>query len=78
MSYKSEVIKIVKFLSVDLDEIIDDIVLEDMEFSSIEWIRPNKLILHRFKGDLDIEFVFDDFDLNIQREIYLYLLKRYF
>lgn len=78
MGYKSHIINIVKLFSVDLNEIVDNIQLEDMKFNSIEWIKPDTLILHRFKGDLDFEFDFDEFDSDVQREIYLYLLKKYF
>ncbi len=75
MDYKLEIIPLIKYLSVDLDEIVFPIKLEGIEFDSIEWVRPNRVILHKFKQDLDFEWDFDEFDLNTKREIFIYLLK---
>ena len=75
MDYKSEIIPLIKYLSVDLDEIVFPIKLEDIEFDSIEWVRPNRVVLHKFKDDLDFEWDFDEFDKNTKREIFLYLLR---
>jgi hypothetical protein len=75
MDYKSQVISIIKYLSIDLNEVVFPIKLEDMEFDSIEWIRPNKIILHKFRDDLDFEWDFDQFDIHTKREIFLFLLR---
>lgn len=75
MDYKSEIIPLIKYLSVDLDEIVFPIKLEDIEFDSIEWVRPNRVVLHKFKDDLDFEWDFDEFDKNTKREIFLCLLR---
>lgn len=75
MDYKSEIIPLIKYLSVDLDEIVFPIKLEDIEFDSIEWVRPNRIVLHKFKDDLDFEWDFDEFDKNTKREIFLCLLR---
>ena len=75
MDYKSEIIPLIKYLSVDLDEIVFPIKLEDIEFDSIEWVRPNRVVLHKFKDDLDFEWDFDEFDKNTKREIFLCLLS---
>ncbi len=77
MSYKNHLISIIKSLSIDLDEVIVDISLEEITFNSIEWVRPNKLILHVFSGDFDIEYDYDDLDSITKKEIYLFFLKNF-
>lgn len=75
MDFKSQIIPLIKYFSIDLDEVVCPIKLEEFEFDSIEWVRPNKVILHKFKDGLDFECDFDDFDQLTKREIFLFLLK---
>jgi hypothetical protein len=75
--YKKALISIIKFLAVDLNEIVVSIPLEDITFDSIEWVKPSKVILHKMIGDLDVEYDFDDLDDLTKREIYVFLVKNY-
>ncbi len=77
MDYKSSLIKIIKYLAIDLNEVVVDIPLEEIKFNSIEWVKPNRINLHVFIDDLDVEYNFDDLDKLTQKEIYLFFIKNY-
>ncbi len=77
MKYKKELISIIKFLGVDLNEVVVEIPLEEITFNSIEWVKPSKVLLHVMRDDLDIEYDFDDLDDLTRREIYLFFVKNY-
>ena len=62
---KREVAKIIQILGIGLTEIILDIDLSLGTFNSIEWIKSeNKIWLHMFHEDDDIQISFDFDDLD--------------
>lgn len=76
MKYKKPLASIIKFLAIDLNEVVVDIPLEEITFDSIEWDRTDDcIVLHKMIGDLDIEYDFDDLDEDTQMEIYIFFLK---
>ncbi len=79
MKYKKSLISIIKFLGIDLNEVVIDIPLEEITFNSIEWVKAeNKVILHKMVDDLDMEYDFDDLDIETRSEIYIFFLKNFF
>ena len=62
---KRKVAKIIQILGIGLTEIILDIDLSLGTFNSIEWIKSeNKIWLHMFHEDDDIQISFDFDDLD--------------
>ena len=62
---KKKVVKIIKVLGIGLNEIIIDIDLSLGVFNSIEWVNSeNKIWLHMFHEDHDIQISFDFDDLD--------------
>ena len=62
---KRKISKIIKILGIGLTELVIDIDLSLGTFNSIEWIKSeNKIWLHMFHEDDDIQisFNFDDLD----------------
>lgn len=61
MKLKDKLIQIIKILGIGLNEIIIDIELDTITVNSIEWHpSDDKIYLHIFNDDLDIELDFDD------------------
>lgn len=77
MGYKKSLISIIKFLGINLNEVVVDIPLEEITFNSIEWVKPNKIILHQIIDDLDMEYDFDDFEESVKMEIYIFFVRNY-
>lgn len=77
--YKKNIIPIIKWLAIDLFEVVIDIYISDeFFFHTIEWRKKiNKVFLHRIIDNIDYEFDFDDFDPGIQKEIYYYLMRNF-
>lgn len=77
--FKKKIIPVIKWLSIDLDEVIVDIFVSNgLMFNTIEWRRSdNSVILHYINDDLDFEFNFEDMDESVQKEIYMFLLRNY-
>ena len=63
MGYKKSLISIIKFLGINLNEVVVYIPLEEITFNSIEWVKPNKIILHQIIDDLDMEKKRRDFTI---------------
>lgn len=62
---KRKVAKIIQILGIGLTEIIIDIDLSLGTFNSVEWIKSeNKVWLHMFHEDDDIQISFDFDDLD--------------
>jgi hypothetical protein len=62
---KRKVAKIVQILGIGLTEIIVDIDLSLGTFNSVEWVKSeNKIWLHMFHEDDDIQISFDFDDLD--------------
>lgn len=78
IDYKKELSAIIKWLAVDLNEVIVDIKLtEGLLFNTIEWRKEsNKIYLHKLIEDVDYQFDFDEFDDDVKKEIY-YLFMRF-
>lgn len=66
---KKEVINIIKYAGLSLNEIFIDIKLEDVTFNSIEYRYPDEVILHIFIENMDIEVDWDDILPSKQRKI---------
>jgi hypothetical protein len=75
--YKTQLAAIIKWLAVDLDELIVDITLsEGLIFNTIEWRKKeNKIYLHKIIEAVDYQFDFDEFDDETQKEIYYLFMK---
>ena len=80
VAYKKDIISLIKLIGIDLDEVVVDIKIDDtLTFNSIEWRRRNnKVILHCVNGKLDVEFDYEEFDEEIQKFLYYFLLRNYF
>ena len=76
---KNKLVSLVKYLGITFDEVVVDIILEDVVFNSIEWRKKgNQVILHKFTEDLDCEFNYDELPKVLKKEIYLFLLRKFF
>lgn len=73
---KKKVIQIIKIIGFGVNELLVEIDTGTVIYHSVEWDpSSNKVFLHVFNDDLDIEFDFDDMDKNLQREIYIKLAQ---
>ena len=71
-------IPLVKYLGITLDEVILDIILKDIVFNSIEWRRKgNQIILHKFIQNLDYEYNYDELPKGLKMEICLFFSRRF-
>jgi hypothetical protein len=79
MDYKKEIIPVIKWLAIDLFEVVVDINISNgLLFNTIEWRKDkNKVYLHKIVDNLDYQFDFDDFDEETQREIYYFFLRTF-
>jgi len=79
IDYKNEIIPIIKWLAIDLFEVVFDIQLVNgLLFNTIEWRKDkNKVYLHKIVDDLDYQFDFDDFDEETKKEIYYFLMRNF-
>jgi hypothetical protein len=78
-SYKKNIIPIIKWLAIDLFEVVIDIpITDELTFQTIEWRKnKNKVYLHKIVDNLDYQFDFDEFDEEVQKEIYLFLVRNF-
>ena len=78
-NYKQNIIPIIKWLAIDLFEVVIDIpITDELTFQTIEWRNnKNKVYLHKIVDNLDYQFDFDDFDEEVQKEIYLFLVRNF-
>ncbi len=79
IDYKKEIIPIIKWLAIDLFEVVFDIQLVNgLLFNTIEWRKDKgKVYLHKIVDDLDYQFDFDDFDDETKKEIYYFLVRNF-
>ena len=79
INYKQNIIPIIKWLAIDLFEVVIDIpITDELTFHTIEWRKnKNKVYLHKIVDNLDYQFDFDDFDEEVQKEIYLFLVRNF-
>ena len=80
MDYKTNIIPIIKWLAIDLFEVVIDIQLVNgLLFNTIEWRKDkNKVYLHKILDDLDYQFDLYDFDEETKKEIYYFLIRNFF
>ena len=80
MDYKTNIIPIIKWLAIDLFEVVIDIQLVNgLLFNTIEWRKDkNKVYLHKILDDLDYQIDLDDFDEETKKEIYYFLIRNFF
>jgi hypothetical protein len=72
---KRKISKIIKILGIGLTELVIDIDLSLGTFNSIEWIKSeNKIWLHMFHEDDDIQISFDFDDLDKIDKYIIYTL----
>jgi len=75
---KSNLVSLIKYLGITIDEVVIDIILDDVIFNSIEWRKKsNQVILHKFVDDLDYEFNYDELPKKLKDQIYLFLLREF-
>ena len=79
IDYKKEIIPIIKWLAVDLCEVVLDINLSNgLLFNTIEWRKDkNRVYLHKIVDNLDYQFDFYDFDEDTKKEILYYLMRTF-
>ena len=79
IDYKKEIIPVIKWLAIDLFEVVVDIQLSNgLLFNTIEWRKEKKKVyLHKIEDNLDYQFDFDDFDTETKKEIYYFLLRNF-
>lgn len=73
---KKKVATIIRIMGIGLNEIVMDFHTSVATFNSIEWVKSdNKIYLHIFHDDDDIQisFDFDDLEKNDKLEIYVIL-----
>ncbi len=76
---KDKLIPVIKWMSIDLDEVVVDIPISDeLFFHTVEWRRSdNKVILHKIVNDFDFAFDLEDFTDDIQIDVYNFLVKNF-
>ena len=73
---KKKVATIIRIIGIGLNELVMDFHTSVATFNSIEWVKSdNKIYLHIFHDDDDIQisFDFDDLEKNDKLEIYVIL-----
>lgn len=79
IDYKKEIIPVIKWLAIDLFEVVIDIQLSNgLLFNTIEWRKDkNKVYLHKIVDNLDYQFDFDDFDIETKKEIFYFFIRNF-
>ena len=75
---KKNLVSLIKYLGITIDEVVVDIIVDEVVFNSIEWRRKgNQVILHKFIEDMDYEFNYDELPKKLKSQIYLFLLREF-
>ena len=75
---KKNLVSLIKYLGITIDEVVVDIIVDEVVFNSIEWRRKgNQVILHKFIDKFDYEFNYDELPNRLKKEIYLFLLRHF-
>lgn len=76
MDVRVEVIKLIEILGYPYSEVICDIILSELEISSIAYIKEtNKVILYKWFQDYELQYDFDDLNEMDKKFVYLDLSK---
>jgi hypothetical protein len=71
---EEDLLKIIKILTVDCEELLIEIDLGPIVVNSIEVDKSTgSIIIHQFKGDFDIEMLYRDLDFKYQEIVYRHL-----
>ena len=60
---KEDIINVIKILGIGLNEVLVDIDLGFFYINSVEFRKPDEVILHQFEGDTDYEISYDELNL---------------
>ena len=72
---KKKVINMVRIMGIGMNELIIDLNTSVAIFNSIEWVKSeNKLYLHIFHDDDDIQISFDFDDLSKDDKLEIYVI----
>ena len=75
---KKNLVSLIKYLGITIDEVVVDIIVDEVVFNSIEWRRKgNQVILHKFIDKFDYEFNYDELPKKLKKQIYLFLLREF-
>ena len=66
----NKLVSIIKILALNYREIVIDIELSFFTINSIELGDNDSVILHVFKDDMDIEFLYDDISIEDKKKIF--------
>lgn len=76
MNWRKETVNLLEILGYPHGEVILDIVLGNLEVSSIAYIKDtNKIILYKWYSDYEFQFDYDELDENDRRYIWSELSK---
>ena len=68
---KAKMISLIKILGFGFNELVIDIIIEEFTINSIEYYpSEDKVYIHLFKEDMDIEIDFEDISEESQKIIY--------
>lgn len=56
---KCEIIKLIRIFGIGLNEIYININLSFSTINSLEFVEPNKILIHKFVNDIDYEIDYD-------------------
>ena len=75
---KKNLVSLIKYLGITIDEVVVDIIVDEVVFNSIEWRKKgNQVILHKFIDKFDYEFNYDELPKKLKKQIYLFLLREF-
>lgn len=76
MNWRRETINLIEILGYPHSEVVLDIYLENIEVSSISFIKEtNKLILYKWYSDYEFQFDYDELGENDKKTIWAELSK---
>lgn len=67
---EKQIFCLIKMLSIGHKELKVNFKLSEGEFDSIELLKDNSIVLHRFEEDWDFVTILNYFDFNDQKKIY--------
>lgn len=70
---KKELIRIIKISGIEINELVVEMKIDGYTFNSVELTEDERIILHKFDGDLDFETEWEDIPTKQQLEIINFL-----